>query len=172
MQKNDKFSALIFFNIINIQCLEKGTKRKYQQQIRFWTYCILFLHSISRYLKKWEGNVLCRTVDPDCSQLRKKWKISQLKMLQTNSWRKISIFKFPKDECMLQKWIKAIPREGDHWAASYNGVCELHFQKEDFFNPDSNMHRNSRQRSAITTNLSNNPFEVIKTLSVWRQLSQ
>ena len=66
-----------------------------------------------------------------------------------NSGRKISIFKFPKDECMLQKWNKAIPREGDHWATSYNGVCELHFQKEDFFNPDSNMHGNSRQRSAI-----------------------
>ena len=66
-----------------------------------------------------------------------------------NSGRKISIFKFPQDERMLQKWIKAIPREGDHWATSYNGVCELHFQKEDFFNPNSNMHGNSRQRSAI-----------------------
>ena len=109
-------------------------------------YYILFLHSISRYLKQWEGNVLCRTVDPDCSQIRKKWKISPL---QTIPGRKISIFKFPKDECMLQKWIKVIPREGDHWATSYNGVCELHFQKEDFFNPDSNMHGNCRQRSAI-----------------------
>ena len=45
-----------------------------------------------------------------------------------NFGRKISIFKFPEDEYMLQKWIKAIPREGDHWATSYNGVCELHFQ--------------------------------------------
>ena len=45
-----------------------------------------------------------------------------------NSGRKISIFKFPKHEIMLHKWIKVIPKENDHWAISYNGVCELHFQ--------------------------------------------
>ena len=95
-------------------------------------YYILFLHSISLYLKQWEGN-------------KKEMEDLAAKDASDNSGRKISIFKFPKDECMLQKWIKAT----DHWATSYNGVCELHFQKEYFFNPDSNMHGNSRQRSAI-----------------------
>ena len=44
-----------------------------------------------------------------------------------NSGRKLSILKFPLYEIM------AIPRESDHCATYYNGVCELHFQKEDFF---------------------------------------
>ena len=112
-------------------------------------YYILFLHSISLYLKQWEGNMLCRTVDPDCSQIKKKWKISPLKMLQTIPDGKYLFSNSLRMNVCFRNGIRQYQEKVITGATSYNGVCELHFQKEDFFNPDSNMHGNSRQRSAI-----------------------
>ncbi|KAH9383528.1 hypothetical protein HPB48_025100 [Haemaphysalis longicornis] len=43
---------------------------------------------------------------------------------------KVRIFRFPKDEELRQKWIRAIPRE-NYLPTENTRVCELHFHPED-----------------------------------------
>ena len=44
---------------------------------------------------------------------------------------KISVFCFPKDPLLKQKWISAIPQKS--WAVNDSTrICALHFEKNDF----------------------------------------
>ena len=59
--------------------------------------------------------------------------------------RKISVFSFPIEEDLLQRWVRSIPR--DKWKPSSNsGVCELHFVAADIVSEreDSNKRRGKK----------------------------
>ena len=67
------------------------------------------------------------------------------------SKEKISLYKFPKDENMRQKWIRAIPRK-DWIPTDSHRVCAKHFHKDDFVvaSADSKINRrNSREKNSL-----------------------
>ncbi|KAH7986441.1 hypothetical protein HPB51_026667 [Rhipicephalus microplus] len=47
-----------------------------------------------------------------------------------DSTRKVRVFRFPHDEELCRKWVRAVPRE-NFSPTQYSRVCELHFQPED-----------------------------------------
>ena len=58
---------------------------------------------------------------------------------------KISLFRFPKNEILRQKWIKAIPRK--NWTLTENHrVCAYHFSEDDFIKTSAD-HRDSRKQA-------------------------
>ena len=63
----------------------------------------------------------------------------------------VALFKFPKDDVIRQKWIKAIPRK--NWSITSNHrVCALHFSEVDFiFN--STDHRSGRKQARNSAKL-------------------
>ena len=62
----------------------------------------------------------------------------------------ISRHKFPTDEAMHGKWIRAIPRK--NWTPSKNTViCSLHFQSSDFVSKktDNNISRGLQRQDVV-----------------------
>ena len=60
--------------------------------------------------------------------------------------KSVSVFSFPDDKDILQKWIRAIPR--DNWKPTINsGVCELHFEPDAIVveRADSNKRREKKK---------------------------
>ena len=64
---------------------------------------------------------------------------------------KAALFRFPKDEELFKKWIKAIPRK-DWIPTKASHVCEKHFYQDDLTMISSDSHtsrKNSRQTQSL-----------------------
>lgn len=45
----------------------------------------------------------------------------------------LSVFSFPKDNELRAEWVSALRRRDTNWDPDHCGICELHFQEDDFY---------------------------------------
>ena len=50
---------------------------------------------------------------------------------------KRSVFRFPVEKSLRGRWISAIKRYDTSWNPNHCGVCELHFEEDDFCEGDT-----------------------------------
>ena len=82
----------------------------------------------------------------------------------SNRDEKKSVFTFPKDNEMRQKWIRAVPRA--NWDVSGNSaICELHFHASDF--KESREDNNHSRVSAKGEELCRKELKPDAVPSVW-----
>ncbi len=68
-----------------------------------------------------------------------------------NEHTKISCHRFPLDQDMFNKWVRAIPRGGDWNPHKESRVCALHFYESDFvlYHEDSKGRRQNHQKNLL-----------------------
>ena len=85
----------------------------------------------------------------------------KIKYRSQKTSNKISVFRFPKDPLLKQKWISAIP--GKNWAVNDSTkICALHFEKNYFITDsiDGNSRRHNKRNSKALKQACLNPNAV------------